>query len=65
METTVGPAGRLSAAEAVKYKLDGSNLIGSPLATPATREGQSGFELVPGSYTFEIQLEYLVETNVS
>jgi alpha-L-rhamnosidase len=55
----------LSAAEAVKYKLGGSNLIGSPLATPATHEGQSGFELVPGSYTFEIQTEIVVETNVS
>jgi alpha-L-rhamnosidase len=55
----------LSAAEAVKYKLDGSNLIGNPLATPTTREGQAGFELAPGSYTFQIQIEYLVETNVS
>jgi alpha-L-rhamnosidase len=55
----------LSAAEAAKYKLDGSNLIGSSVATPATRNDQSGFELVPGSYTFEIQIENLVETNVS
>jgi alpha-L-rhamnosidase len=55
----------LSAAEAAKYKLDGSNLIASPLATPATRNGQSGFELAPGSYTFEIQTEIMVETNVS
>jgi alpha-L-rhamnosidase len=55
----------LSAVEAVKYKLDGGNLIGSPLATPSTRSGQNGFELVPGSYTFQIQIEYLVETSVS
>jgi alpha-L-rhamnosidase len=46
----------LSPAEAVKYKLDGSNLIGSPLATPAARNGQSGFELVPGSYSFTVEL---------
>jgi alpha-L-rhamnosidase len=43
-----------SAEEAAKYKLDGAALVGNPHAKADTRDGQSGFELVPGSYTFEV-----------
>jgi alpha-L-rhamnosidase len=44
----------LGAEEAAKYKLDGAALVGNPHAKADTRDGQSGFELVPGSYTFEV-----------
>ena len=54
----------LKAGEAARYKLNGAPLNGNPFAKAATRNGQTGFELPPGSYAFEIQLEYLVETSV-
>jgi alpha-L-rhamnosidase len=46
----------LSPAEAAKVKLEGVPLTASKLARPATRAGQSGFELSAGSYTFVVQL---------
>jgi alpha-L-rhamnosidase len=45
----------LDAAEAGKYKLEGSALTESKLARPATQDGQSGFELPAGSYSFEVE----------
>ena len=55
----------LTASEAAQYKLNGAPLDGNPLAQSATRDGQSGFELQPSTYTFEIQVETIVkETNV-
>jgi alpha-L-rhamnosidase len=47
----------LSQKEAAKYKLDGVRLAQSKLATAATRNGQTGFEIVPGSYTFLVALQ--------
>jgi alpha-L-rhamnosidase len=47
----------LSADEAGKYNLDGTALTKSALAQTSTRDGQSGFELPPGSYTFAVQLD--------
>jgi alpha-L-rhamnosidase len=47
----------LSQKEAAKYKLDGVRLAQSKLATAATRNGQTGFEIVPGSYTFWVALQ--------
>ncbi len=46
----------LKADEAAKYKLDGTALAASPLAKSTTRDGQIGFELAPGSYTFVVGL---------
>jgi alpha-L-rhamnosidase len=45
-----------AAGQAAKYKLDGSAIAESKLVTLASREGLSGFELPPGSYTFEVGL---------
>ena len=55
----------LSANDALKYKLNGIPLSGNPLVKAETREGQSGFLLAPGGYTFEIQLEDVANTSVS
>ena len=38
------------------YKIDGTRLDRSPLAKPGTRNGQAGFELPAGTYTFAIDL---------
>lgn len=46
----------LNAAEAAKYKLDGVELPASKLAKPVTRNGESGFELGAGSYTFAVEM---------
>jgi alpha-L-rhamnosidase len=46
----------LSADEAAKYKLDGASISESKLATATTRNGQSGFELAPGTYNFVVGL---------
>jgi alpha-L-rhamnosidase len=54
----------LSAAEGVKYKLNGAPLSGNPLVKGDTRDGQIGFVLEPGSYKFDIQLESILETSV-
>jgi alpha-L-rhamnosidase len=55
----------LSAAEATKYKLQGSPLIGNSQVTLKIHDGQSGFELPAGSYAFEIQVRPVVITSVS
>ncbi len=47
----------LAADEAAKYKLDGAPLVESKQAKAASLGGQNGFELAPGSYTFEIELQ--------
>jgi len=54
----------MSAKEGVKYKLNGAPLSGSPLAKADTRDGQIGFVLAPGSYTFDIQWESVMQTSV-
>jgi alpha-L-rhamnosidase len=47
----------LSNAEGAKYKLDGAPLAESKLAKSATREGQGGYELAAGSYSFQVELK--------
>ncbi len=46
----------LSASQAAKYKLEGSALVGNSRATPGAHDGIDGFELPPGSYSFEIAI---------
>lgn len=46
----------LNANEAAKYKLDGVTLPASKLAKTLTRDGESGFELGAGSYTFAVEM---------
>ncbi len=46
----------LSAEEAAKYKLDGAPLTVSKATNAAPLNGQSGFTLAPGSYTFAVEL---------
>jgi alpha-L-rhamnosidase len=46
----------LSAADSSKYKLDGASLSANNRVRAATKEGQTGFELAPGSYSFTIGL---------
>ena len=41
-------------SQAAKYKLDGAPLSESKLAKPITHEGNSGYELPAGSYTFQV-----------
>ncbi len=55
----------IGAADAAKYKLNGAPLSGNSHVKFVTHDGQSGFELEPGSYTFEIQIQYLVKTSAS
>lgn len=47
----------LTSDEISKYSLDGVLLSHSKQAKPSTLGNQPGFELPPGSYTFEIRLE--------
>jgi alpha-L-rhamnosidase len=44
----------LSASEASRYKLDGETISTNKLAKSATRDGDTGFELAPGSYNFVV-----------
>jgi len=44
----------LAADDAAKYKLDGVPLKGSKLARAQNRDGQAGFALEPGQYTFSV-----------
>jgi alpha-L-rhamnosidase len=44
----------VTADEAARYKLDGAALASSRMAKAVTRNGQSGYELSPGSYSFEV-----------
>jgi alpha-L-rhamnosidase len=55
----------VSAREMLKYKLNGAPLNRNPLVKLEIRDGQSGCELASGSYTFEIQVEYLLMTSSS
>jgi alpha-L-rhamnosidase len=55
----------MNPAEAFKCKLDGAPLNGNPHAKLTTHDGQNGFELGPGTYTFDIQLYSFMETSVS
>ncbi len=43
-------------ADAANYKLDGVGLSDNRQLKAATREGQEGFEVPAGSYTFEVEL---------
>jgi alpha-L-rhamnosidase len=43
-------------ADAAKYKLDGIPVGNGPLAKTSTQDGESGFALPAGSYTFEADL---------
>jgi alpha-L-rhamnosidase len=47
----------LPADEAGKYKLAGAPLTQSRLAKAETRDGQAGFVLEPGPYTFSVALD--------
>jgi alpha-L-rhamnosidase len=47
----------LTAGEASKYKLDGAALASSKQAKATTQNGQQGFELGSGSYTFTIGMQ--------
>jgi alpha-L-rhamnosidase len=47
----------LSTNEAAKYKLDGVALASSKLAKAQTRDGESGFVLGAGQYTFSVALD--------
>jgi alpha-L-rhamnosidase len=44
----------LAADEVAKYKIDGAALKQSKLARSDTRDGQAGFVLEPGQYTFSV-----------
>ncbi|MGA3132087.1 MAG: family 78 glycoside hydrolase catalytic domain [Terracidiphilus sp.] len=44
-----------------KYGMDGISLKGNPHAKLTKRNGQIGFELTPGTYTFDIQLHTIAE----
>ncbi|MGO8759759.1 MAG: family 78 glycoside hydrolase catalytic domain [Terracidiphilus sp.] len=46
----------LKAAQALKYRLDGAPLAGSPHAMFTKRGDEDGFEIQPGSYVFEAEL---------
>jgi alpha-L-rhamnosidase len=48
---------QLNTEAAARYKLDGAPLAESRDATAASRNGQTGFELAAGSYSFDVQLE--------
>jgi alpha-L-rhamnosidase len=47
----------VSAKDAASYKLEGAPLAGSKLVKAVTREGQSGYELAAGSYSFQVSVE--------
>jgi alpha-L-rhamnosidase len=47
----------LSADEAAKYKLNGAALASSKLAQTTTQNGQQGYEIASGSYTFTVGLQ--------
>jgi alpha-L-rhamnosidase len=47
----------VSAAEAANYELEGVPLAASKLAKAATRDGQSGYELASGSYSFAVKVQ--------
>lgn len=47
----------LTTDQAAKYHLQGAPIVGNRHATAATRNGESGFEIPAGSYTFEVQMK--------
>jgi alpha-L-rhamnosidase len=49
--------GWLSTIDVAKYKVDGIPLGESELAKPVTHDGQGGFELPSGSYSFQVDLQ--------
>ena len=55
----------LTPAQALKYKLQGVALVGNPRTNATTRDGETGFELQPGTYNFEIEIQTVVHTSVS
>ncbi len=55
----------LTPQQAAKYGLNDKALNGNSLAKSATRNGETGFDLEAGTYTFQFQREYLVEMNSS
>jgi alpha-L-rhamnosidase len=55
----------LSTQEAMKYKLYGKPINRSPKAKFIQRDGQTGVELQPGIYNFEIELFSVIQTSVS
>jgi alpha-L-rhamnosidase len=44
----------LTAAQAAKYKLEGETISASRLAKYVTHDGETGYELAPGSYSFVV-----------
>jgi alpha-L-rhamnosidase len=48
---------KLSAGEAEKYKVEGAPLAQSRFAKAATRDGQAGYELGAGTYTFQMSID--------
>jgi alpha-L-rhamnosidase len=46
----------LNAAQAAKYRMDGISISHSKQAKASTRDRVDGYELAPGSYTFEVRL---------
>jgi len=54
----------MGAAEMAGWKLAGNPLNGNPLAKAESREGNTGFVLESGSYTFEVQTGRLLHTSV-
>ena len=55
----------LSAADALKYSLDGKPLIGNPRVHSKSQDGESGFELPAGTYGIHVQFKALVMTSVN
>jgi alpha-L-rhamnosidase len=47
----------LSNDAVAKYKLEGAPLAGNKLVKGSTRDGQSGYELAAGSYSFQVDLK--------
>jgi alpha-L-rhamnosidase len=47
----------LTQDEAARYKLEGEPLTQSKLAKPVTEENKTGYELQPGSYSFQLGVE--------
>jgi alpha-L-rhamnosidase len=45
---------RATNAEAATYVLNGAPLVNNNLATPSTKEGQTGYELPAGTYRFDV-----------
>ena len=44
----------LTDAEAAKYKLNDVRLTSNRVATPATKDGRTGYDLSAGTYSFEV-----------